>query len=55
MHRWTDEAIKAHVEGWIKGTEGSFNDRLKRIFKLRKPYRQMDKLWRPVKNEQPIP
>jgi multimeric flavodoxin WrbA len=44
-HRWTDEAMKAHVEGWIKGTEGSFKDRLKRIFELRKPYRQMEHLW----------
>ncbi len=44
-HRWTDEAMKAHIEGWIKGTEGSFKERLKSIFELRKPYRKMENLW----------
>ncbi|MHC9540489.1 MAG: flavodoxin family protein [Vulcanimicrobiota bacterium] len=44
-HRWTDEAMKAHVEGWIKGTEGSFKERMKSIFELRKPYRKMEHLW----------
>jgi multimeric flavodoxin WrbA len=45
-HRWTNQAMENHINGWIKSTEGRFKTHMKEIAFLRKPYRALDNLWK---------
>jgi len=44
-HRWTESAMRAHVDGWIKLTEGRFKDHMREILKRRKAYRETPFQW----------
>jgi multimeric flavodoxin WrbA len=44
-HRWTEEAMNAHMEGWIKTTEGRFKEHMREILKKRRIYKDMTLTW----------
>ncbi|MBI2251394.1 MAG: NAD(P)H-dependent oxidoreductase [Armatimonadetes bacterium] len=44
-HRFTYASLENHTENWVKATEGSFQNHLKEILALRKPYKEMDKFF----------
>ncbi|HEC57519.1 MAG TPA: flavodoxin family protein [Candidatus Syntrophoarchaeum butanivorans] len=42
-HRWTEEKFEAHLNNWIRATEGMFKARLDEIKALSRKYREYDR------------